>query len=543
MTVRVPNPVLPGCYPDPSVCRVGDTYYLVTSTFEYLPGLPVLRSTDLVSWEQVGHVVHRPGQLGPGGLDYTGLASSSGLYAPTLRHHDGLFWLVCTLVDQQDDSRGGHVLLTAEDAAGPWSDPVHLEGVGIDPSLLIDDDGRAWFHATRLARDPQWHHQTEVWVRELDLTTRRLVGPEHVIWTGALHGAVWAEGPHLYRVGDGYLLVAAEGGTEHHHAVCVARADHVTGPYIGNRGNPVLTHRHLGHGGDVVGVGHADLVEAPDGTWWAVLLGMRPYGGYHYPLGRETFLVPVTWEDGWPVLARGVGRVPTEVEVPGDAWHPGAVQGAVAGPVPSDDLRWCAVRALPTDVATPRGTGWDLPLRPAAPAEVEVPAFLGLRLQHHDADLHVTLRTALADGEEVGLTVRQSERHHVRLAVTPDGRGGLRAAVRHQDGDAEHDLGQAALPGDPALPLTLVARVRGVDVDLLAGLGDADPVVVGRADLRTLDSVATGGFLGIWLGVHGASHGRPTTTVAHVDAVTYAPLPPAVSLPVPPALPLLVPPR
>jgi alpha-N-arabinofuranosidase len=522
--VVAPNPVLPGTYPDPSVCRVGEWFYLVTSTFEYLPGLPVHRSRDLVSWEPVGHVVHRPEQLGPGGLDYGGIGSSGGLYAPTIRHHAGLFWVVCTLVHRDGGGRGGHVLLTAADAAGPWSAPTWLDGDGIDPSLLFDDDGRVWFHATRPAGEPAWPGQTEVWLRELDPAARRLVGPEHVLWTGALHGAVWAEGPHLYRVDGAYYLVAAEGGTEHQPAVAVARADAVTGPYTGHAGNPVLTHRHLGRASDVVGVGHADLVQAPDGSWWAVVLGMRPYGGYHYPLGRETFLVPVVWEEGWPVLAPGLGRVPDQVHVPfAGAWRPGVTQGTTSGVVAPGDPRWTAVRALPAAVATARGDGWALPLRPVTLADVTVPAFLGLRLQHRDVDLRTTVAADLADGEEVGLALRQSEEHHVRVAVT-GGATGRRAAVRHRAGSAEHVLGEVPLPGDPGAPVTLLARVRGTDVELLAGSEGCEPALVGRADLRTLDSVATGGFLGVWLGLHGSSAGRPSSTVARFGPVAYQPV-------------------
>ncbi|MFS0700399.1 family 43 glycosylhydrolase [Cellulomonas sp. 179-A 4D5 NHS] len=141
------NPILPGCYPDPSICRVGEDYYLVTSTFEYLPGLPVHRSRDLVSWEPVGHAIHRPGQL-----DLTGVRSSHGLFAPTLRHHHGTFWLICTLVGQPEGAPGGNFYVTATDPAGPWSDPVWLDESGIDPSFLFDDDGRVWVHGTRRSR-------------------------------------------------------------------------------------------------------------------------------------------------------------------------------------------------------------------------------------------------------------------------------------------------------------------------------------------------------------------------------------------------------
>lgn len=512
----VTNPILPGCYPDPSICRVGEDFYLVTSTFEYLPGLPVLHSRDLVTWEQIGHVVHRPGQL-----DYTGIASSGGLYAPTIRHHDGLFWVICTLVGQPEGNPGGNFLMTATDPAGPWSDPMWLDADGIDPSIFFDDDGRIWVHGTRLAREPEWFHQTEVWIRELDPETKKLTGPEHVVWSGAVKGAVWAEAPHLYKVDGTYYLMAAEAGTEFHHAESIAQAEVVTGPYTGTRGNPILTHRHLGRQHPVVGAGHADLVEAADGSWWAVLLAMRTYGGYHYPLGRETFLVPVVWEDGWPVFAPGVGKVPDEVEVPfatGPARGP--LQGLASGPVLPDDPRWTAVRALPTQVATPAGDGWDLPLRAATLADVEVPAFLGLRLQHKDADLTVRLRADLAAGEEVGVAVRQSEKDHVRLAVTPDG-DALRASVVHRCKGEDRVVGAVAVAA--GADLTFTVRARGVDVDLLVASGGAEPALVGTVAATDLDTVATGGFLGLWLGVYGTGNGAATSTVAHVERVEYVP--------------------
>lgn len=515
----VHNPVLAGCYPDPTICRVDDTFYLVTSTFEYLPGLPVFRSKDLAAWEQIGHVVDRPDQLA-----YSGIASSGGLYAPTLRHHEGLFWLVCTLVDQNDSSRGGNFLMTAADPAGPWSDPSWLDVDGIDPSIFFDDDGRAWVHGTRLARDPEWFHQTEVWVRELDLERKELVGPEHVVWTGAVRGAVWAEGPHLYKVDGTYYLLAAEGGTEIHHAVSVARSDSVTGPFQGCPGNPVLTHRNLGRGADVVGVGHADLTQAPDGTWWAVLLGMRPYGGYHYNLGRETFVVPVQWEDGWPLFAPATGRVPAELEIPfAHAPLPPAEQRAPSGVVPAGDLRWTAVRRPPSAVAVPRGTGWDLPLRPATLADLDVPAFLGLRQQHRDVDVRAVVRADLAPGEEVGVVIRQSEKDHVRLAMTHGEDGARHVVAVHVRGGVATELGRVPIEAGADDPVTLTVSARGQDYRLLVGGPGSEPSTVAVADGRTLDTVATGGFLGLWIGVFGSSAGTPTTTVAHVDEVAYLP--------------------
>lgn len=305
----ITNPILPGCYPDPSICRVGDDFYLITSTFEYLPGLPIFHSRDLTQWRQIGHVIDREGML-----NYFGIKSSGGLFAPTIRYDPftKLYYVVCTLVAENAEQRDfrapkGNFVVTAKNPAGPWSDPIWLQKEGIDPSLFFDVDGRIWLHGTRLADPGEWDDQTEVWLQELDRDTLLPIGQEYVLWTGALKGAVWAEGPHIYRIGSYYYLLTAEAGTEFHHAISIARSKNIIGPYEGNRGNPVLTHRNLGRTYPVMGVGHADLVQGLDGAWWAVLLAMRLYGGYHYNLGRETFLVPVTWEDDWPVFVPGVG--------------------------------------------------------------------------------------------------------------------------------------------------------------------------------------------------------------------------------------------
>ena len=523
--IRASNPILPGCHPDPSICRVGDDYFLVTSTFEYLPGLPIMRSRDLVRWETIGHAIDRSGML-----DYRGIPSSGGLYAPTIRHDGERFWIVCTLVDPTDATRGGNFVITAVDPAGAWSDPVRLDADGIDPSLAFDEDGRVWMHGTRLAGDPQWHDQTEVWVREYSRDEQALVGDEHVIWRGAVHGAVWAEGPHLYRIDGRWYLIAAEGGTEFHHAVSVARADSVTGPYEGTRSNPVFTHRHLGRGVDVIGAGHADLVTAPDGSWHAVMLAMRAADGHHYPLGRETFLCPIAWEDGWPVFAPGLGRLPDGVEIPwadvaapAESWQPDDRRPGVVEP---RDVRWTSLRAMPQEIATadPQGA-WVLPVRGETPADAGTVAFLGIRQQHAQVDVTGILDlAALADGERAGLIVRQSEQDHATVHVARTAEG-LVVRATHRRGGVDTVLAEQV--DDATESVHLSVRVRGYSYELVAG-GE----VLAAVDGRELDASSTGGFLGVWLGVFATSDGLSPSGTVRLDEFRYEPRRDATAVPI-----------
>ncbi len=282
------NPIIPGFAPDPSIVRVDDDFYLINSTFEYFPGIPIYHSRDLVNWELIGHAIHEPEQA-----DLARIKSSDGIHASTIRHNDGLFYVITT------NNVGGNMvnfIVTATDPKGPWSDPYVLEGApGIDPSLLFDDDGRAWYVGNHMPPDPEFPGQAEIWLQELDLESMQLAGERHYLWRGCCQG-VWAEGPHIYKKDGYYYLLISEGGTAFEHAMSVAISKDITGPYANNPRNPVLTHRQLSYDYPISGVGHADLVELQDGRWYAVALGWRLVDGEHGILGRETFLLPVIWE-------------------------------------------------------------------------------------------------------------------------------------------------------------------------------------------------------------------------------------------------------
>ncbi|HEV7717336.1 MAG TPA: glycoside hydrolase family 43 protein, partial [Steroidobacteraceae bacterium] len=293
------NPVLAGFYPDPSVTRAGDRFYLVNSTFTYFPGIPVFESRDLVHWAHIGNVIDRPGVL-----DFDGLGTSRGVFAPTIEYHDGTFYVVNTAVDS-----GGNFFSTAKNPAGPWSDPVWLKDFdGIDPSLFFDADGKAYLLNNGPPQGaPLYEGHRAIWIQAFDAKAGRLTGPRKVLVNGGVDIAkkpIWIEGPHLYRRGDWYYLLCAEGGTGPQHSEVILRGRSPWGPFEPYAGNPILTQRDLpeDRANPITNAGHADLVEGPDGSWWAIFLASRPYDAHQYNTGRETFLLPVTWRDGWPVI-------------------------------------------------------------------------------------------------------------------------------------------------------------------------------------------------------------------------------------------------
>jgi alpha-N-arabinofuranosidase len=293
------NPVLPGYYPDPAVVGVGDRFYLVNSTFAHWPGIAIHESTNLVDWKLIGHALTDASKI-----SFDGLSISRGVFAPSIHHHQGTWYIINTLVDA-----GGNFFVTAKDPAGPWSDPVWLKDIdGIDPAFFFDDDGKVYILNNGAPEgEPLYDGHRAIWMQEYDLDARKLVGPRKVVINGGVDLAkkpIWIEGPHIYKVNGWYYLMCAEGGTGPGHSEVIFRARAPWGPYLPYEGNPILTQRDLpaDRADPVTNAGHADLVQKADGSWWAVFLASRPYSGDRYNTGRETFLLPVTWKKGWPVI-------------------------------------------------------------------------------------------------------------------------------------------------------------------------------------------------------------------------------------------------
>lgn len=350
---------MPGFYPDPSVCRADGYFYMVHSTFAYFPGIPIFRSKNLADWEQIGNVLTRSSQI-----PLQGCGHSKGIYAPTIRYHDGIFYVITTNV-----SGGGNFIVTAENPAGPWSEPYYLEGAeGIDPSLFFDDDGVCYYIGQREnSVGSRYYGDCEIWIQKLDLQKMRLVGAAKPVLTGFQKNAVWPEGPHLYRRGEYYYILHAESGTAFHHSVMAARSRQVFGPYEYCPCNPILTHRHLGKDYPVTSVGHADLFDDGHGNWYAVALGCRPQKGYTLT-GRETFLAKVAWEDGWPVINPGIGRLEETVTLEKNAlWEESVLQNAIPeenvlpGEMPQQRSGQTAVEEDAAAVQTAGQTGRRMP--------------------------------------------------------------------------------------------------------------------------------------------------------------------------------------
>lgn len=502
------NPVVAGFYPDPSAIRVGDDFYLVTSTFGYFPGLPVFHSTDLVSWTQVGNAIHRPGQINYGEKEEL----TRGLFAATLAHHDGTFYIAntCFYCDR------GNFVVTAKDPAGPWSDPVWLGVSGIDPSLFFDDDGSAWVvHNDVPDGKLRYDGHRAIWLQRFDFGKRERIGQRILLVDGGADPATnpeHVEGPHIFKHDGWYYLTAAEGGTGEQHAQMVWRSHAITGPYHASPSNPSLTQRDLDpkRPDPVTSTGHAQFVKLKDGTWWAVFLATRPYRGNQYNLGRETFLLPVTWKDGWPVILPRGERVPVVAQRPDLPRNPQPVP--TSGPItwterfdaPSLPLSWMTLHPPQTAWYTTgkRGltiTPGTMPLGAFGTTPGQ-PSYLAHRVQHHKATLETTLASfAPAEGELAGLALLQNEYAHYVLGVERDTQGLAVSLYRRSSREgAKTGDRLARIPLDERHgPVSLRFRLDGprLEADYAITAGAWRSVATGL-DASLLSVETAGGFIG-----------------------------------------------
>lgn len=493
------NPVIPGFHPDPSVCRVGDDFYLVNSSFQYFPGVSVFHSKDLIHWEQIGNCLTRDSQV-----DLYRPNPSTGIYAPTIRYHEGVFYMVTTNISmlskphRQDETVKSNFIVYTTDPAGEWSDPVWLDQGGIDPSLYFED-GKCY-----LVSNPN----NQIILCEINPRTGEQLTPGKIIWEGT--GGRYPEGPHLYKKDGWYYLLCAEGGTEYGHKVTIARSRYIDGPYLGDPSNPILTHiNHNGALSPIQGTGHADMVEAADGSWWMVALAFRPQVRMHHLLGRETFLMPVRWDkNAWPVV-NGDGTVSLDMDVPTLPQQAPAAK-PIRTTFTSGKLgpEWLHIsNPLRDNYAFSHGelelTASEFTLNEG----MHSPTFVGRRQEHFNFTATTRLRISkTADGDEAGLTTYMSPEGHYEVALQQKAGGKKAVILRYRLEELTYIAKEVAVQADE-----VTLRVEGTPAfyEFSFSTDGTHFTKLGKMNTEFLSSETLGGFTGIIIGMYAS--GKPKT--------------------------------
>ena len=432
MTSEYLNPILAGFYPDPSICRKGDTFYLVNSSFSFFPGVPIFESKDLVNWRQTGHVLDRESQL-----PLKGQHVSGGIFAPAISYNEKnkTFYMITTNVG------AGNFFVKTTDPAKGWSEPIYLPKVGgIDPSFFFDKNGRGYIvNNDEPAGGHSYEGERSIKLHYFDVKGDSVVGDEIEIVRSGTHvqkNPIWIEGPHLFRVGKYYYLMCAEGGTGSWHSEVIFRSLKPEGPWEEFAGNPILTQRE---GLDpnrediVTSAGHADLVQTKKGEWYAVFLACRPYEGDCYNTGRDTYMLPVTWNDGWPTILEKNKVVPTVAKAPSisnglttpassSACDGGSLTGNFSYTDRFDngklDIRWMFLRN-PSEFWLLDGKGLTITAKPVNISQRESPAAVFARQQHttFTAETEVSF-SPRSEKEIAGFVLLQNEEYNFVFGKT-----------------------------------------------------------------------------------------------------------------------------
>ena len=498
------NPILAGFYPDPSVTRAGDKFYLVSSTFAYFPGIPIFESVDLVHWRQIGNAIHRSSQL-----QFSGLGVSRGVFAPTIEHHEGLFYIFNTHVDA-----GGNYVVTARDPAGPWSDPTWLPDLvnGIDPSMFVDDDGQAYVLNNGPPEGvPKYDGHRAIWIQAFDRVALKTKGQRKVLVDGGIDISkkpIWIEGPHLLKRDSWYYLNCAEGGTGPQHSQVILRSRSPWGPFEVGPVNPILTQRGLPatRENPITNAGHADLVQAPDGTWWATFLATRTYDGRHYNTGRETFLLPVTWRDDWPlILEEGkaispIARAPSFTKEGEQAPASGNFTWRDEFDQPELDLAWMQLRADQGWFELNRDQGGVIAIEPRAGFDGKsTPAFLARRQQHLAFDASLSVRSPVRTGVAAGLLLFQNETHWLFLGVKRSDKN-THVFLEKNGGERPQVVATQSIEPSDTLQLKATGDRRDYTFSFRAKASDAWRLLKANEDGSVLSTEVAGGFVGAVLG-------------------------------------------
>lgn len=474
------NPVIKGFYPDPSVCKVADTYYLVCSSFQYFPGVPIFESKDLINWKQIGHCLTRKSQI-----QLENINSSGGVFAPTIRYNNGRFYMTTT-----NDTTHQNFYVWTDNIYGEWSEPIFLAQGGIDPSLYFEDD-KTYF----MSNGADDFGVGGIVQCEIEIETGKKLTPSKTIWQGT--GGRYLESPHLYKINGIYYIMAAEGGTEYGHMVTYARGNSPFGPFQPYSHNPVLTNRNLG-GYELQGMGHGDLIEDNNGNWWMLHLGFRQTGQWltFHHLGREVFLTPVTFgEDGWftaghngtTIKSFDTDRIPSSViqdekkcyTFENTDWN----------------LDWFYLRHPNTDNYKLQKDKISLKGTEITLDKADSPTFIGIRQKDFNAD--ITCDVSTSEGE-AGITIYMDENHHYDLAIRKV-ENGYEVIERLNIGDIKSVEKTVSL--NNINTASLIIHSTNYNYSFCTEV-DGKEIVLGTAQTRYLSSEVAGGFTGVIIGLY-----------------------------------------
>lgn len=489
------NPILPGYYPDPSIVRVKDDYYLINSSFAHFPGIPIFHSKDLVNWTQIANAIDRKGMLNFDGLDI-----SRGVFAPDISYRDGLFYIINTCVDCN-----GNFIITSKDPKGPWSQPKFLPFGGIDPSIFNDEDGRSYvvYNEAPIGK-PLYDGHRAIWIWEINLTKLEMIGKPKLIVNGGVDISkkpVWIEGPHIYKRNGAYYLIAAEGGTSVNHSQVVLKSENVMGDYIPYKNNPILTQRDLdpNRKNPITSAGHAKFVTTQNGETWAVFLATEPYRDNFYNTGRQTFLLPVKFENDWPIILDAGKEIPRIVSKP---------NLKPQNPLKSNPmLEYLGIRGDYND-----SFKFDKNKIIALPNTAQLgdvkanPSFIGLRQKQMNADASSILNmNNLENGAEAGLVAFQNdnfyffcgiERRDNNYFITTKYRNGAKSPTNGRK------INSAIIHESANKSLNMKLRLELKTDKLSCKYGENEEILLQDFDATFLSTEKAGGFVGSIIGVY-----------------------------------------
>ncbi len=526
-TTTFTNPILKGFYPDPSIVKVGTDYYLINSTFSYFPGIPVMHSKDLKNWKQIGNVIDRPSQL-----DFMGERMTRGLFAPAISFYKGVYYVTCTDIDND-----GNFVVTATNPAGPWSDPVKIPQVrGIDPSLYFDsatDKAYIIYNSDAPENKPLYSGHRTIRMYAFDYKNLKVTGEEKILVNGGVDIStkpVWIEGPHIIQKFGWYYLYAAEGGTSVNHSQVVLRSKDVWGPYVPYEKNPILTQRNLPEDrpNPITSAGHADLVEGPNGQWYAVFLAVRPYEGDYYNTGRETFLAPVEWKDEWPIINPNDKLIPytftekiKEVKQKGALPQSGNFDYTLIFDKMLDPSLFFLRTKDETSFSLSKQKGLTLKLKPETIMEMGNPSFIGKRQQHLNSTTDVSLTfDATSENEKAGLVIFQDEKHFYYLCKSKVGKQQMIQLFKSMETSTMELLAQT-----PFTAKSVKLRIQsegGKYRFYYSTKGNKFSVLKSDVDGKFLSTKTAGGFIGSIYGMYATSSGQPSENTASFKFLRYA---------------------